>query len=273
MTGFIYNGQSTNDILSVPLILCSFDSENVDFVATERETVGSDVSIYNDVINEYGVKHKTKEFVYALVKENGDLFTYDEQVIIERWLTSTIFSKDVYIFDCKTMETQLIYNGKFIKTSWKATSFGGYVGCEFTFENNGAYAKKYCNESYQVRGNETVVLDCLSDNDESYIYPVIHITNPINNENVSIVNHTDDSKTMTVATQQNLQINIDCDKCIISDQTTNGVISFVDLGWNDVQSIYWLRLKPGENTLQIIGNVDLEIDYVAVSKRAGDWIL
>jgi len=64
----------------------------------------------------------------------------------------------------------------------------------------------------------------------------------------------------------------DCAHCIPSDATTNGLISYADLGWTDVGNIYWLRLLHGINTLEVTGNANITIAYSCPYKKVGGWL-
>ena len=76
---------------------------------------------------------------------------------------------------------------------------------------------------------------------------------------------------MKINAYDSLGITIDCQRCTAVDATTNGIISYVDLGWPDVGNIYWLRLIPGLNALEITGDVDVTISYYAPCKRLGGY--
>lgn len=270
MSGFIYNGKSTKDILeSSELILVSFDSLN-DIVGSERENIVGDITATRPIANEYGTKYSSLKFEYSLIKANGDTFTDDEQVIVERWLTSSKLSQDLKIINCNENITT-IYCGKFTSTNWKPVS-NGWAGVTFSFENNHAYPKKHFEHNYEIRTSGTITLNCESDELEEYIYPVLTVTEPSETANVIIKNVTDNSNSMTIRAYDRLPMTFDCLHCIPKDATTNGIISYSDLGWTDVGDIYWLRLLPGTNEIQVTGNADITISYDCPYKKVGGWL-
>ena len=65
---------------------------------------------------------------------------------------------------------------------------------------------------------------------------------------------------------------MDCQHCILKDTSTSGIVNFSDLGWKDVDNIYWLRLLPGINELQVIGTANIEISYDSPYKKVGGWL-
>ena len=270
MNGFIYNGKSTETILeSSKLGLASFDSLN-DVVGVNRENVSGETTITRPIANEYGTKSSVLSFEYALVKENGDTFTDEEQVIVETWLTSPKFSQDLKIIDCNGSILE-IYCGKFLTTKWKPVC-NGWAGVIFEFENNHSYPKKYYSYSYEIRISEKIIVNCPSDELEEYVYPVLRVVEPNETGNITIKNITDNSNTMTIKAYDSLPIIFDCQHCIPTDATTNGIVSYNDLGWNDIGNIYWLRLLPGNNEIEITGNADITISFSCPHKRVGGWI-
>ena len=64
----------------------------------------------------------------------------------------------------------------------------------------------------------------------------------------------------------------DCLHCIPKDGTTSGIITYQDLGWDDVGNIYWPRLLPGRNTLRVEGNVQITIEFDYPYTRVGGWL-
>lgn len=268
MSGFIYQGKSTDTILSSSRLVLAAFSEVEEMIGHERETVGGDPTITRPVANEYGTKYENNEYEYALIKMNGEPFTDAEQVAVERWLTSPKKSAPLSLIDCEG-NVLSIYHGKFISTNW-TTCAGGYFGVTFVFQNQGAYPTKHFENTYTISGTQSITIDCESDELEEYVYPVLTIVSNNTNQ-ITITNTTDNNNQMTVNPLRGLDITIDCDHCILSDGTTSGVIDFADIGWTEA-NIYWLRLLPGENTLTVTGNFTLAIAFDAPCKRVGDWL-
>lgn len=270
MSGFIYNGKSTESILSSPLILASFDS--IDSIkGSERNGENGETTILRPISNEYGTTYSNTPFEYSLVKQNGEIINKEEQVVIERWLTSSKFSQNLQIIDLNG-NIVCTYCGKFMSTNWKPCG-NGWAGVVFSFESKFPYPFKEFEYTYEIRGEETIDLNCDSDELEEYIYPIITITEPNETAQVSIMNITDESNKMEITAYHELPMTFDCLHCIPSDGTTNGIISYADLGWTDVGNIYWLRLLPGINKIKINGNADVTISFKCPFKRVGGWYL
>lgn len=71
-----------------------------------------------------------------------------------------------------------------------------------------------------------------------------------------------------------LDVTIDCQRCLLTDSTRSTVVSFKDMGWADVGSIYWLRFLPRRiNVLEIIGDVSIKIAYDYPYKKVGGWLV
>ena len=274
MKGFIYDGKSTDSILdSSSLGLCTFESIDT-IVGTSRENISGDISILRSIANEYGTTSTPLTFDYALYKTNEEAFTDEEQIIIETWLTSPQFSKDLQIFDCNTKEITDTFCGKFLSTEWIPLP-KGWAGIKFTFQNNSAYAKKHYDYSYTINNikETTFLLNCESNELEKYIYPNLIIKKKEETGTISIQNVNDNKNEMTIRAYKELPMYFDCLHCIPKDETTNQVISYSDLGWTDVGDIYWFRLLPGLNEIIVSGgNVDIQISFDVPYKKVGGWL-
>ena len=156
-----------------------------------------------------------------------------------------------------------------MSTNWY-NCIGGWAGVQFSFQNNSPYPKKHYSNSYSITGEETITIDCQSDELEEYIYPVITVTEPKETAIVKIQSETDNGKTMTIRAYDRMPMTFDCRYCIPSDAA--GIISYSDLGWKDVGDIYWPRLVPGKNTLHVTGDAEITISYDVVYKKVGGWV-
>ena len=272
MAGFIYNGKSTKNILeSSELILCTFDK--IDSVnGHERDDVSGESTISRPIANEYGSQYQPLEFEYGLIKRDFTPFTVEEQRMVEKWLTSPKISQKLEITDCKGSVTDGFYCGKFISTTWYPTG-GGWDGLMFKFKNNTAYPMKHFEKVYNITGSGSITLECDTDETEEYIYPIVTIKqSEAQTSTVTITNTTDGSKKMSVLTRRNLPMIFDCQNCIPKDGTTSGIISYKDLGWEDVGNIYWLRLSVGINRLLVNGTSEVTISYDYPFKKVGGWL-
>ena len=98
-----------------------------------------------------------------------------------------------------------------------------------------------------------------SDCHEDYIYPLIKIS-PKSHGSITIKNLTDNNSSMTINVLKNNDLYIDCQYLKMYD-IANSIISFEDLGVNDIDNIYWPRLLYGENVFEFTGDATFEIIY------------
>ena len=269
-TYFTYMEKSSKDILDVPLILCTFDTLE-ELPGSSRETIKGETTLNRPVANEYYAKYsEVLSFEYALIKEDESAFTDEEQCIVEAWLTSPKQSQWIDFFDYYD-ESVGLYCGKFISTSWKLFC-DGFAGVTFTFETNSNYAWRSFERKYSVSGSDTIVIGVESDEYEEWVYPYLTIYATEETGIIQIKNTTDNNNIMSIKARKKLPMYFDCQYYRISDGTTSGIVSFKDLGWDDVGSIYWLRLIPGKNTLETTGSFDLTINFKCPYKKVGGWI-
>ena len=271
MGGFIYNGKSTKNILSEELILATFDDDAV-IPEVNRNLTASDKTISKSVQNEYGTIYDNLTITYGLVKKNGNRFSSDEQQIIERWITSPKTSIDLQIYDDSDNVIE-IYCGIFKNTKWQSLgTTNTWIGLMFEFDCNSAYGKKHFLQTYNLSSSQTITINNPSDELEEYTYPTITLLQSSDTiQTITFKNISDNDKAMNIQVKKNMKTIIDCQHCIIKDQV--GLITYEDLGWDDVGSIYWLRLLPGENQIEITGNASITIEFDYPCKKIGRWRL
>ena len=281
MAGFIYEGSSTSNIIGTELILVSLSGGSAMTPSIQRDLVGGDPTISRHIVNEYGTITGHLEFEYGLIKANGELFTIEEQIAVETWLTSPKFSSYLTVYDCDGVQ-RYRYFGKFTSTEWLMIG-DGYGALNFVFSVNGSYASGYHTftvrppQNAQINQNNmpywATTIACETDELEEWIYPKLTVSNLSDNDNVyfEILNSTDNNGEMKVDTQLNEDVIIDCKNCIIKGETSK--LSFRDLGWQDIGNIYWLRLKDGNNLLRFTGNVSVKIEYDSPLKVVGGWLI
>ena len=283
MSGFYYNGHSTANILQdlsgEELLLVSADGMVDRVTGVERESVEGDPTISRPIVNEYGTNAEHLTFTYALMKRNGEDYSPAEQRLVEKWLTSPKFSSDLTLFDCDGVEF-MHYYGKFTTTEWLVHE--NFLAVIFTFTVNGSYGYEHHTQNINFGGDLenpdadwSFTLTCESDELEEWVYPNMTISKVDVDHDVSftLTNETDPgtTNTMSINTARKDTFYIDCQNCIISEDS--GLVNFRDLGWNDVGNIYWLRLKPGENTITVNGVINLQIDYDSPVKYVGGWLI
>ena len=288
MVGFEYCGKTTEDIIDTPLLLVSYDSDGA--LGSNRSKLEGDITISRPITNEYGTLYDPLSFSYALIKQDFEPFTVEEQVAVERWLTSPKLSSELTIINCEGGEYS--YFGLFTSTNWQVGG-GGFIICSFTFQVNGAYAYRHINQVVwepivydeenpgQIidtlsRGDFTI--NCLTDELEEYIYPTLTFE-PVGSDNTAsftLYNRTDQNKMVKVTTNQKIPVSLDCKRCraftlVSLFQITN--LKFKDLNWQDVDDVYWPRLINGENNFHIDGTVRVIVDYFSPFKKVGGWLI
>ena len=295
---FTYNGKSTLNIISEPLLMVNYDS--VDSVGVNRNKIEGQVTILHPNANEYGTIYDSLSFTFALIKES-DLavsFTEQEQRKIEKWLISPKTSREMAITNCDG--NTYYYNGIFTNLNW-ITGNGGYALVNVTFISKNPYPYKYntaiiwdpdeppYNEQWPPYNHTDIpiLLICNSDEEEEYVYPeVIVLNNGANNTNFIISNNTEylssTVNSMYVSNNVNFNMLFDCDKNIVYRIIYNQVtgeyekidtLTMKDLGWQKRDNISWLKLYPDENRLSITSDAKIILRYKTVYKKVGAWLV
>ena len=274
--GFEYYGNSTEDIISVPLILVSSDSPG-SALGVQRSKLEGDITISRPITNEYGTTGEPLSFTYGLIKSDYEPFTQAEQIIIERWLTSPKLSSELKFINC--IGEEYCYYGLFIETEW-ILGQGSYIMCNFTFQVNGTYPYKYSSVNRAANTNSNIfyiLADCQSDELEEYIYPVITVKSIGSNYSSAFTfhNQNDSYGDFSLETDRRSTFKIDCQYNIIRqyDGGNEYAVKYKDIGLSDCGTIYWPRLLPGSNNIKITGYVDVTIEWKAPYKKVGGWLI
>lgn len=282
MIGFRYCGKSTDGSLADGIIPgyklgIAFWGMQESVPGVNRESMDGERTASRPIANEYWTQNEPATFEYSLFKFDGCLpvdITYDEQIMIERWLTSPKFSKHLEILD-EDGNVQYIYSGKFLSTEWVASA-NGFISVNFTFQSDRAYPFKHYTKTFT---NGSHNLFCESDELEEYVYPTVTVFDPSyssTGNTATITNISDDNKQMKMKTLSRVGTVFNCQKCIpynVGDTGKIGtLVDYSDLGWEDVGDIYWLRLIPGNNQLSISGSSTVTIEYDAPYKKVGGWL-
>ena len=271
MRYFTYMDKSTLDVLDTTLMFATFsNSENV--AGSTREPMWGERTYYRPVANEFGYTYsEVLQYTYSLIKCNGYDFTDEEQRIIERWLTSPRLSRWLIVKDTEDDTYETRYFGAFINTEW-VVGADGFMGVTFTFQNNAPYPWKTETHTINAYNGNSFSFTCNSDDLESPVYPKIRMICD-ENANITVTNITDNYRYFNINMLRRLPVVMDCEHNIIKDGTSGGVISYADLGWQDVSSIYWPVIYAGQNTWMISGaDVTFEIEYNVPFKRVGGWM-
>lgn len=136
---FTYNGKSTLNIISVPLLMVNSDS--IDSIGVNRSKIEGESTILHPNTNEYGTVYDALSFTFALVKESDVMvtFTEQEQRKIEKWLTSPKTSREMAITNCDG--NTYYYSGIFTNLSWTSAN-GGNALINVTFVSKTPYPYK-----------------------------------------------------------------------------------------------------------------------------------
>jgi len=173
MAGFNYYGKSTNNIIGTPLILVSISSADYSQAqGINRALSAGEPTISRPITNEYGTIADHLVFSYGLIKEDLEEFTEQEQIIVERWLTSPKYSSTLGVFDCYE-EEKFSYFGLFTATQW-INGTHGYQACIFTFTVNGSYPYKR-----HVETDSPLQIHTLVPEDEDYDGMVLRVAEGI----------------------------------------------------------------------------------------------
>ena len=216
MAGFIYNGHSTEDYLPDNVTVAFFDGEP-DGYGMDREMEAGTPTIFRPIPNEYGTLDSPQEIEFALLKCGGDVFSHEEQIRIETWLTEPTLSIPLYFVPngkkSITGPTPYYY-GVFTRTEW-VPGGKGFQSVKLTFKPTTVYPFMKGTSRIKLNGNEVTKKINITKVSDKDIYPVIRIKD--NNGNFSVQNETLDDKKMDLTGLSRYDdIVIDCDKCIIT---------------------------------------------------------
>ena len=153
---------------------------------------------------------------------------------------------------------------------------GDVVGFTATFQTNSPFA--WTHEIKQTISDGSVAFTV--NNAERYreIYPIIEITSTADrslmrtNFTLTLTHQsgedTTESESMTLSLRAQDTTTIDSRLSIIKDYS--GLVSFTDLGVDDVDYIYWPKLYNGENTVTLTGEGTAIIKY-REPRKVGDY--
>ncbi|MDE7425671.1 MAG: hypothetical protein K2N51_18585 [Lachnospiraceae bacterium] len=229
-------------------------------------------TVYSDVIT----------LPLFIVKFNCD---YDDSKIsmfelrkIQAWLTSSKLPQSLFIV---TEEgTMVEYRGIFTEISPYYYDGLNGINLKFTCDSPFVYDTKTIKiQADEAKDGITKRMFCDTDENEEYIYPLIQFY-PNSTGEISFKNNNDDGKVMSLSLSKKYnEVTIDCKlKRIIADGIP---LSLSDVGWNikqindfnnvdtGIYKMYWLRLLPERNYVDIIGNGNFIITYKNLLKLGG----
>lgn len=262
------NNYSSNDFPTFDLILdCSIGDSDKGTMSTylTREGVASET--YDGRRKNVSNLKYTEVFSpkITILKKGFKDFTIEENRQILKWLTSSNnvtyfdFYDDIYseapIFCVlgfvSTIETYKIANKRTI----------GYI---VTIESVSPCAYSPIN-TYQRTITEPTTFTVTCDNDDTaYVYPRVTVKH--NDTSVEIKNSTTNTITAVRNSIAGETVTIDGANKLIYSSRTNRTFG-TNFGTDDIHNQWvWLPLADGENTITVIGNCDLTLEWREVRK-------
>lgn len=262
---FYYNSHTSEDF---DLMIGGFDvSDDISFGMTRdihRGVFSKNRKVQNFMGTEYT---DTLAFTINVIKDNCKhpsqddvVFTEDEVDEIVSWLTEPNYPTLFHMYDyAPTVYRKYDYYAV-VEDITPQLIGGDVVGFTVSFVTNSPYA--WSEEITQDITNFTQPTEysfTVSNSERlGTIFPVITITPTGANTSISIGN-VRDGTSMTINNHLSSQITIDCQRSMFYD--ANGLLTFEDLGIEDVDSIYWFRLYNGTNTVELTGAARFQITY------------
>ncbi|MGN0417106.1 phage tail domain-containing protein [Anaerostipes faecalis] len=267
--GFSFNGKSLSDFS--PNIIIGHIDKSDDSFGLKREIVNGTTTMNRNIYHAYNTKYSEQlSFSVTLLHVDQSRFTFSQISELTRWLTSPKSYRKIQFYDCEGTFEDIFYYA--IVTNVSPNESLGIAGITIEFT---------CNSSYGFIEKTTGILDtidtlevsnytlkkkiyCDSDELEEYVYPIIIINADYLWSNLQIINHTDNERIMDLYDiKGNYKIN--CQHQVIVKN--NSYVMLSDLFKIDkLEKLYWLRLLPGENDIEIIGRGLIEIKWLEPKK-------
>ena len=195
-----------------------------------------------------------------IIPNDSDYLTSNNIRIINAWLTSPqyprllkfigddYFSEEIEFFatitEVSTEHASLPYELTYTVTCDSQWGYTPLILCKTTSSST-------LTREYSIQNNS----DCWED----YVYPTIKVS-PKSHGIITIKNKTDNDGTMKINALKSDDFYTDCRNLKIYD-ITKSIVSFEDLGIEDIDDIYWPRLAYGENIFEFTGDATFEISY------------
>ena len=183
-----------------------------------------------------------------IIPNDSDYLTSNNIRIINAWLTSPQYPRLLKFFatitEVSTEHASLPYELTYTVTCDSQWGYTPLILCKTTSSST-------LPREYSIQNNS----DCWED----YVYPTIKVS-PKSHGIITIKNKTDNGRTMKINALKSDDFYIDCRNLKIYD-ITKSIVSFEDLGIEDIDDIYWPRLAYGENIFEFTGDATFEISY------------
>lgn len=230
-----------------------------------REVIKGAKTKYRALSNSWGTKYN-EDLSFNLVvikdpsaKQSEMRFTSSDIKALNAWLTSPQYPQSLKILDSDYYTEDIEY---FAVISNVTTEDEGYIyELIFTVECNAPYglSKEYTHGITSTSDTTTsYTIYNTSDEHENYIYPKIQIT-PTAQGTITIKSTTDNNSLSFSATKDTV-IYIDSEKRKFTD-SAGTLMTFDNLGIEDVDKIYLPRLLYGKNILKFKGDAEIVITY------------
>lgn len=264
MKKFIYRGESSDTILDDPLFMCEFEvSSSLPY--STREVIKGDTSIYRNVPNFYGVKESDGLILpIGFVKETGKPFLIEDREAIETLFYGVDKILPITIIDSNGRESE--FRGIATSIDWRIVA-DKIIGCVVNFEciSSFWYSKYKISDEFTAFEHLTII----NKSSDKYTYPKVTIENTDTKDIMySITNRTDNKdKTMRFIVKQGEKVTIDTERCIVVTGNT-----YADLGWEDIDYIYWIKLLSGDNDIFIDGgNAIVTFEFYQKHRGLGSY--
>lgn len=198
--------------------------------------------------------------VDSIASNDSGYLTSNDIKTINAWLTSPQYPKLLKFINNDYFEEEIEFFATITTISTEHTSLPYELTYTVTCDSPWGYTPLITHEvtssstltkKYTITNNS----DCWED----YVYPTIKVS-PKSHGTITIKNITDNNRIMTINALKNDVFYIDCRNLKIYD-ITNSIVSFEDLGVEDIDDIYWPRLAYGENIFEFSGDATFEISY------------
>ena len=266
---FDYNGHNSAEFdLMIGGISISDDIP----LGLSREILAGSINRYRSTLHHMGTQWSdVLQFELSFVKNPCEypnqadmIFTEYEINKIAAWLTSPDYPILFKMYDDDLESfTRFNYFGLFSDLQPQILD-GDIVGLTCTFRTSSPFAwTDVITKSYEITESANLNVPTQTAEYNREIYPLITVT-PSNVGNpgrvdITITNHTDNDRSITMSLLKEITTYIDCQNSRIYD--ANGLISMEDVGIGDLTYIYWPRLYYGNNQIEITGDATVTFSW------------
>ena len=241
-----FNNKSSDEVLNTKLLLCHTDYSD-DVVAISREIKKGETTYLKPRVSHYGVSYSEQPtFKVGFIKEDFSSFTIDDKRKINTWLTESQVPLKLQLFS-DLWDSDIYWKCVVSQIDYVRYNHCSMVMVSFLCDSEFAYKDRVI--TYM---DDDFIIPCESDLDDlSYIYPVLKLT-PKQTSDLTITNVTD-GKYFKIKGLEKLDITIDCQNYMLSDNAGN-VLNIKDIFIEDDDyDLYWFRLLMGNNRVTIEG--------------------